>query len=174
MARQGSLLRKSFPKMSVSLPPLSILLVEDNQEDAYLIRKILNQIGRVYWFEGVEPALKSCKEQKYDFVLTSLRLKEQPSMDNFVQLRSRSGNLPIIVLKDNDTALLAESAIQDGAMAVLDKNMIDQSDYLIKMMTAFLIEARFIKKAEELKAEEDKKRKYMVRTTRQDNEEIVS
>jgi DNA-binding NarL/FixJ family response regulator len=155
--------RSCFPKLSISMPAIDILLIEDKEQDAYLIRRSLNQIGKIFWEETVEAGLKATHDEVFDLVLLPLSLQNKNSLDAFHQFFSQRRDIPIIILSDTDTKLLAEAALHQGAMAVLDKNMIDNSEYLIKMITAFMIKARFIKKSEELIAKADKEKGSLLR-----------
>ncbi len=136
------------PKLSISVPALGILLVEDNHQDAYLIRKTLNQIGNVYWEEDVDSGLHEALQEKLDLILLSMNLQGIPSMEPFQQFLKQNPEIPIILLCDAETKLLGELATQHGAMAILDKNMFENSDYLIKMITSFMIKAKFMKNSE--------------------------
>ncbi len=152
-------LKACFPRLSISMPALEILLVEDNHQEAFLIRKTLNQIGNVYWEENEQNGHLAVSEARFDMILLSLNLKRECTLDCFHRFYEQRPDIPIVILNDNNTKMLAEAALQQGALGNLDKGMIDNSEYLIKMITAFMIKAKFIKKAEEISSLAAKEKK---------------
>jgi DNA-binding NarL/FixJ family response regulator len=143
-------LQSCFPKLSISMPAMEILLIEDNQAEAFQIRRTLNQIGKIFWEDSLEAGLNATNEEQFDFVLMSLNLENECSLESFHHFCMQRPEIPVVVMSDNETRLLAEAAIHEGAMAIIDKTMIDNSDYLIKAITAIMIKVKFIKKADEL------------------------
>jgi DNA-binding NarL/FixJ family response regulator len=152
------------PKLSLCMPPLDILLIEDVPHDAYLIRRSLNQISKVFWEETIDAGIKSAREGHYDLVLLSLDLGGDVSLKSFQKFMKAHPEAPVIVLSDSETKLLAEAAINQGAMSILDKSLIENSEYLVKMITSFMLKVKFLKKAEELLAKKEKEKTHRVST----------
>lgn len=150
MQRALSSIKEFFPKMSISMPPLGVLLVEDDLPEVDHIRKALNSIGNIFWEEDIASALRAANDERLDLVLMTLDLHGEVSLDGFELFRAEKPEIPVVVLFDSETKLLAEDALEKGAMATLDRDMIDDSDYLIKMVTSYMIKANFIKKAQEM------------------------
>ncbi len=124
--------------------PIRVLLVEDNPNDARLIRAMLadaptaNQIAppfEVEWVQQLAAALAGLPTG-FQAVLLDLALPDSRGLDTFVRLHNHAPRLPIIVLTGLDDAAVAVQAVRQGAQ-----------DYLVKDQTSAPLLARSIRYA---------------------------
>ena len=95
---------------------VSILLVEDSQDDADLLRRSLRDapftINRV---ETLGEAAKALRELPFDVVLLDLSLPDGNGFDTFSRLRGNAPNAAIIVLTGLDDETMGVKTVQAGA-----------------------------------------------------------
>ncbi|MGE4280013.1 MAG: ATP-binding protein [Magnetospirillum sp.] len=108
------------------LPPLSVLVVEDEEVNAQVVGALLNQAGHrtILARDGIE-ALDAAAQQKFDVMLVDLRL---PGMDGFEVTRKvraltaqRGENLKVVAVTAN---LMPEDQLacaEAGMVAVVPK-----------------------------------------------------
>jgi DNA-binding response OmpR family regulator len=118
-----------------SCQSLHLLLVEDNPDDACLVRRTIQRSGLSNWnlvqVERLSEAIAICQDyqdladQTFDLVLLDLRLPDSTGLNTLSQFRNTMPTLPIVVLTASDDEMFALRAIQLGAQ-----------DYLIKETTS--------------------------------------
>jgi signal transduction histidine kinase len=111
--------------------PISVLLVEDNPADAYMIRLLLEEAqGAMELAHGIfcvehvdrrEEALRRLRQDRFGIVLLDLRLPDAQGLESLEQIQAIDPNLPIIVLTGLDDDGLALTAIKYGAQDYLEK-----------------------------------------------------
>lgn len=143
--------RDILPQISFSMPAFEILLLEDHPDAAFTIRRSLNQIGRVFWEQGVSSGVELSKSTNFDIAIIDLNVDDRLSLKAFEDFHEAMPDVPVMILTGNDALLLAESAMEEGAVGILNSGRISQCDYLIKKVTAAVIRAKFLKKAREFK-----------------------
>ncbi|MFP4101693.1 ATP-binding protein [Coleofasciculus sp.] len=106
-----------------------ILLIEDDKDDAFLLRRLLQKAQSITvdieQAETLEQAINCLQQQSYDIILLDLFLPYTKGLDTFSSLSSHSPHIPIIVLSglaDQDIAL---AAVQAGAQDYLVKGQFD-------------------------------------------------
>ena len=106
---------------------LKILLIEDNEGDAELIRLVLNESeGSVLKnADSVSSGLKLLEEEPFDVVLLDLGLPDSSGLDAVQRIQDKGLKLPIIVLTGLSDEELAVRAISLGAQDYLVKGRID-------------------------------------------------
>jgi DNA-binding response OmpR family regulator len=106
---------------------LKILLIEDNEGDAKLIRLVLNDCeGTVLKHaDCVSSGLKLLEGEPFDVVLLDLGLPDSIGLDAIQRIQDRGLKLPIIVLTGLSDEELAVRAISLGAQDYLVKGRID-------------------------------------------------
>lgn len=106
---------------------LKILLIEDNEGDAALIRLVLNDCeGSVLKnADCVSSGLKLLEEEPFDVVLLDLGLPDSNGLDAIQRIQDKGLQLPIIVLTGLSDEELAVRAISLGAQDYLVKGRID-------------------------------------------------
>ena len=104
---------------------IKILLVEDNPDDAHLLREMLTEVTAVQFalahVERLDEALKRLGEERFDVTLLDLALPDSQGLDTLRQTHSQAPDVPIVVLTGLDDETIAVQAVQLGA-----------HDYLIK------------------------------------------
>lgn len=135
--------------------PITILLVEDNPEDVFLLEKVL-QRGRGTRFEletveSLKRALERLERGNIDVVLLDLSLTDSHGLDTFSALQEAVPEIPIIVLSGLDDETVALNAVHAGAQDYLVKGRVDSQ--LLTRAMIYAIE-RAQAKANLFKAEE--------------------
>ncbi|MCX7011794.1 MAG: response regulator, partial [Candidatus Sumerlaeota bacterium] len=108
-----------------SFTPLHILLVEDNADDALLLRKTLSRVpGAAFeWTEAptLRLAIEGLAERSFDAILLDLGLPDSRGIDTFREVFGKAPDTPIVVMTGLDDESLALAAVRQGAQ-----------DYLVK------------------------------------------
>ncbi len=105
---------------------LRILLVEDDPQDAFLLRHALAKINDqivIHHCERLSKGLEFLKdgEAGLDVVLLDLTLPDSQGLETFSRIHNQTPQIPIVVLSGMDDENLAIRAVREGAQ-----------DYLIK------------------------------------------
>ena len=103
---------------------LRILLIEDSDEDAQLVREMLDDRGYDYVLKRTDrlsSGLRLLEEEFFDVLLLDLGLPDSAGFDALTQIRNQAPPLPIIILTGLSDEALAVKAISLGAQ-----------DYLVK------------------------------------------
>ena len=111
------------------LTVLRVLLVEDNEGDADLVREaladVVNADVHLACVERLQAAADRLRSERFDVVLLDLSLPDAAGLDGVHHLRKSAPGVPIVVL----TSLLDPSAgtraIQEGAQDYLQKGQVD-------------------------------------------------
>jgi diguanylate cyclase (GGDEF)-like protein len=108
---------------------IRVLLVEDNPDDAHLLREILRDVSShqfdLIHVERLSAALERLDTERLDVILLDLSLPDAQGIDTLVQVRKRASSLPIVVLTGLDDETMALNALQNGAQDYLVKGQID-------------------------------------------------
>jgi CheY-like chemotaxis protein len=111
---------------------LKILLVEDNKNDAALIREMIYEdvIKDDLHLELIHKvtcgnALKYLAENKVNVILLDLSLPDSSGLDTVKKMVEQEKNTPIIVLTGLDDENVAIKALQGGVQDYLNKNQIN-------------------------------------------------
>jgi two-component system, cell cycle response regulator len=109
--------------------PMRVLLVEDDPEDAELVREAL---GEVAWFAHTlthawrfAEALELLERQTFDAVLLDLWLPDASGFDTLAGVRGRSPGIPVVVLTGMDDESFGIDAVRHGAHDYLVKGRVD-------------------------------------------------
>src|SRR5271169_4589040 len=104
---------------------MRVFLIEDSDDDAALIRRFLtsdqNMRIDIEVVDRLSFALERLEDEKFDVILTDLRLPDSWGLDTFVKVHFASPDVPIIILTGLDDEVGALEAMQQGAQ-----------DYLLK------------------------------------------
>jgi signal transduction histidine kinase/CheY-like chemotaxis protein len=105
---------------------MRVLLVEDNDDDALLIRESLSgtalEIDRA---ERLSTALAQLTLGKFDAVLLDLSLPDAWGLDTIRRLRREAAAVPIVVLTGLNDEEIAMRAVEEGAQDYLFKGQAD-------------------------------------------------
>jgi phosphoserine phosphatase RsbU/P len=105
-------------------------MIEDNDPDARLIRKILNDIVSPITLTRSDNLMESIKAlsqpgNKIDIVLLDLTLPDSSGYDTYAKLREQIPQVPIILLSGLDDEDLAIQMVRAGAQDSLVKGNLD-------------------------------------------------
>ena len=107
--------------------PLNILLVEDNPEDALLIREYLHSKGArfdVHVSERLDEGIEALARRPFHVVLLDLALPDSTGLETFARMHLVAGAIPIVVLTAMDDEEVGLRAVQAGAEDYLVKGQI--------------------------------------------------
>jgi len=100
---------------------LAILLSEDNDGDAHLIKTYSSTFAKTNWVKTLKDAVGYIKSNRnIDIILLDLHLPDATGIQAIVEIRKIT-TIPVIIITGEDDAILAEEAMLNGA-----------DDYLIK------------------------------------------
>lgn len=113
----------------MSQDPIRILLVEDDEDDAFLLQRALTKaapgqfaISRVGTLEAARRTLIS---SPFQVVLSDLSLPDSRGFDTFEKIHEADPEVAIVVLTGNDDERLAVRALNEGAQDYLVKGKAD-------------------------------------------------
>lgn len=116
---------------------LNVLLIEDSNGDAELIREMLYSRGRECSLKRADRltgGLKLLEEAAFDVVLLDLGLPDSVGINALAEINRKKHELPVIVFTGIEDEELAARAISLGAQDYLLKGKID-SDMLYRSIT---------------------------------------
>jgi DNA-binding NtrC family response regulator len=115
-------------------PRIRILIIEDNEGDAELIRRLLSKADNIFFdtehAELMSSGVTLLEKQNFDLILSDLGLPDSVGVETLVKLHCRYPDIPMIVLtglNDENTAL---AAVQRGAQDYLIKGQINTSQLI--------------------------------------------
>jgi two-component system, cell cycle sensor histidine kinase and response regulator CckA len=113
----------------MSAPPVSILVVDDDEDDHIITRDLFADIGRdkyeVEWTGSYEAALDLMLAQRHDIYLIDFLLGARSGLDLLRTAQSHGINAPIILLTGQSEQEVDSQAIRCGAEDFLVKGQID-------------------------------------------------
>jgi PAS domain S-box-containing protein len=106
-------------------PSAKILLVEDNEIDALLLRETLKEAGAPYLeltvAGDVKEAVRLLGESRFDVVLSDLSLPDCQGLETFTRLCAHAPETPIILLTGFEDESLGLEAVRAGAQEYIVK-----------------------------------------------------
>ena len=113
----------------MSPQPIRVLMVEDNEGDAILLREALAEAGtgrfELVHVQRLSEALERLDEEVYDVVLLDLGLPDSHGLETLVVARAEAPAVPIVVLTGFEDETLAISGVRKGAQDYLSKGHLD-------------------------------------------------
>lgn len=108
---------------------ITALLIEDNADDAMLIKRYLNTsrkiIYKVLHYDTLASGLVGLKSTLFDVILLDLSLPDgSAGIKTFETVHAQASGVPIIVLTGNDDDDLAVEAVHKGAQDYLVKGLV--------------------------------------------------
>ena len=101
---------------------MRVLLVEDNDDDALLIRESLSETTlEIDRAERLSTALAQLTRGKFDAVLLDLSLPDAWGLDTIRRLRREAAAVPIVVLTGLNDEEIAMRAVEEGAQELLTR-----------------------------------------------------
>ena len=109
---------------------IKVLLVEDNEEHAQLLRQLLlesnDPVFEVERYAALRPALDALEMPGFNLVLLDLSLPDSEGLNTFQRMQNRVPDLPVVVLSGMDDEVLALETMQKGAQDYLVKGKGDE------------------------------------------------
>ena len=109
---------------------IRILLIEDDEGDADLIREMLSgQIGtyiNIEWVNNLYKGIESVGKGNIDLILLDLNLPDSQGFDTFLKMQSDVIKIPIIVFTGYKDETLGYKAVRAGAQDYLIKGNVDE------------------------------------------------
>ncbi|MDP0500392.1 MAG: hybrid sensor histidine kinase/response regulator [Verrucomicrobiota bacterium JB022] len=106
-------------------PVIRLLLVEDDREDVFLFRKLLNKIRPLRFdlvvCEGVKEALKILDQQHIDLIISDFVLGLESGLDLLKHLRKSETAPPVIMITSMDQREVDIACMRAGAKEYLKK-----------------------------------------------------
>jgi diguanylate cyclase (GGDEF)-like protein len=113
----------------LSQPSLKILLIEDDQEFADLLKLRLGKEKspplEISCLPTLRQALTTLESTSWDLILLDLSLPDSSGIQTFISVRSRARHTPIVIMSGLDSDSLAIDAVRRGAEDYLVKGEID-------------------------------------------------
>jgi len=123
---------------------IAVLLIEDNHDDALLIRRDLSKAVRISYniihVDGISKGLERLNSGGIDVVLLDLGLPGNQGLSVLEEVQAQSMAVPVIVLTGHDDDDLAREAIQKGAQDYLVKGQV--SGNLLQRAILYAIERK--------------------------------
>ncbi|HEX5362942.1 MAG TPA: diguanylate cyclase [Gallionella sp.] len=115
-------------------PDCRILLVEDDESDAHLLRQSLLRAASfsfdIVWVKSLADARRQLSEHAHDVVLLDLTLPDSSGLDTVHAGRLAAGALPLIVLTGHDDTEFALQALEAGAQDYLVKGDFQEGELI--------------------------------------------
>ncbi|WHZ25154.1 MAG: hypothetical protein OJF47_004266 [Nitrospira sp.] len=106
-----------------------VLLIEDNEDDAELIREALSPHAShsitLEWADRLETGFSKLARRSVDAVLLDLSLPDSHGLNTLDRARTQIHDAPVIVLTGLDDERVAEEALRHGAQDYLVKGRLD-------------------------------------------------
>ncbi len=115
---------------------IKILLIEDNEVDAWMIQKYLLDVSRkeygvsgsifdLVWKNSLSSGLQFLTQEDVDAVLLDLNLSDSFGLETFSEIHKKKGKIPILILTGLSDKELATRAVREGAQDYLIKGELD-------------------------------------------------
>jgi PAS domain S-box-containing protein len=103
----------------------SVLLVEDNDDDAALIARVLSRFSRIQFevsrVNSVAAAQQELRERRFDAILVDLGLPDSEGLASFDGIHTHAGGAAVVVLTGDDREELGLRAVERGAQEYVVK-----------------------------------------------------
>ncbi len=123
---------------------MRVLLIEDNEDDACLIREMFTNkpvaTHELVWADRLSEGLQQLGGGRFDLILLDLSLPDSQGLDTFDRVQARVPDLPIVVLTGFDDEDTAGRAVRNGAQDYLVKGRLD--GYLLTRATRYAVERK--------------------------------
>jgi len=128
---------------------MRVLLIEDSEDDAYLIREMLMEKEDagilLVWVDRLGTGLTRLAENKSDLVLLDLSLPDSHGLETFDLVQGCAKDVPIVVLTGLDDEVMANQAVRRGAQDYLVKGRLDGT--LLARAARYAVERKQSEKA---------------------------
>ncbi len=129
--------------------PLKLLLIEDSEEDSFLVRDMLAEISstryRIDWVDNYEEGLAALLANQYDACLLDYMLGERNGLELIREALSKECDTTIVVLTGMSDHSVDMEAMTSGAADYLDKNSLNKE--ILERSIRYSIERKRTEKA---------------------------
>jgi PleD family two-component response regulator len=119
---------------ATAVDQLRILLVEDNPDDALLLRMSLAKASTTAYglvhVKTLSEAKQRLAEGTYDLILLDLMLPDSSGFDTIVKIQTRAPDTAIVVLSGLSDEALIVNALQSGAQDYLVKGEVNRTLFM--------------------------------------------
>lgn len=125
---------------------LKLLLIEDNEDDAFLIKEMLAEVRsefrfKVTWKDTLESGIKLLGDPEkgcFELIILDLHFPRSDGLDTLSAVLAVTSNIPIVVFTGLEDEAMAKDAIRLGAQDYLMKGKIN--DFVLKRVIIHAIE----------------------------------
>lgn len=110
--------------------PIEVLLVEDDEDDAFIAQAYLREAGtefKVTWVDGADRALESLDTGQFDAALIDYQLGGATGIEVLTAARAAGIMIPMIMLTGNVNPDVDRKALESGAADFIDKNALSSA-----------------------------------------------
>jgi len=140
---------------------MRVLLIEDNEADAVLIREILAEVtGTIFdlkWADRLSTGLERLAEGGVDVILLDLGLPDSQGLETLVKVQTQVPEVPTVVLTGLEDQTLATQAMRAGAQDYLVKGQVD-SNLLGRSIRYAIGRQRLLMELEQVRLREQRER----------------
>ncbi len=108
---------------------LELLIVEDSEDDVFLLRRAIRKVApkqiEAHAVSCLKDAVAAVGRSRFDAALLDLSLPDSRGLDTFERLFRAAPDLPIVVLTGNEDEELALKALHEGAQDYMVKGHVD-------------------------------------------------
>jgi DNA-binding NtrC family response regulator len=110
-----------------------VLVVDDHREARESMADVLRRSGhRVDCRSGAHEALQVLEQEKYDCIVTDLKMPGMSGLEFIVQLEQRGGKVPVVMVTAHASVASAVEAMRHGAFDYIEKPFnVDQLEQLV-------------------------------------------
>lgn len=126
---------------------LSILYIEDNADDAYLLQEFVKHIPKAIEVDiktTLKLGIEALSNKPYDLVLIDLSLPDSRGLKSIEKIIQEHGDLPVVALTGYMDKNLAVNAIKIGAQDYLVKG--DYNEHVLEKTFSYAIERHKVMK----------------------------
>lgn len=136
---------------------IEVLLVEDSQTDALVIRAHLrsSHLFHVTHVCDLNSALRALDQRGTDVVILDLNLPDSLGLDTFTSIRAKNKDIPVVILSGHEDEQLAVSAVAAGAQDYVPKAMVGQPLLVRALRYAIERQARLLAERRNMQMESD-------------------
>lgn len=139
--------------METEVRTLNVLLIEDDEEDALILRKMLGRIGGRETHYAVTGCLRFSEAgsllaaRKFDLILLDLSLPDSQGLATFEQVTQAAPGVPIVICSGLSDKQVAVEAIARGAQDYVVKS--DITDSVFERVLRYALERRRVQEMRE-------------------------
>lgn len=128
------------PSSQATDDPIRILLVEDEEDDAFLLQRALAKTAPGQFemtnVATLKEALRALETSRFHVVLSDLSLPDSRGLETFERIHEADPAVAVVVLTGNDDERLAVRALNEGAQDYLVKGRVDGQSLVRSMRYA--------------------------------------